>query len=255
MGVSSAFPIFTRTLQGLVFLVLLIPTAWIFPEARGNALPKERAYSVQVEFQTPEQKEVPEKSLPVAEKKEAPAGPFRKEQKVLSNADIREMILRDHFYSTCGNYNFDFCNPDGDFKNLFKDNGDGTVTDNLTGLMWTKDANVADAMGGFQWALDYVAGMNSGSNENFGYTDWRVPNIRELMSLIDYGMFKPVLSTGHPFTDVQGNFNNLYYHTSTSHAANHTHTYCVSFYHADVTACNKYPEINDAYLWPVRGGN
>jgi hypothetical protein len=137
----------------------------------------------------------------------------------------------------------------------YVNHGDGTVTDSLTGLMWTKDANLPDGTGGFQWALDYVAGMNAGSYENHGYTDWRVPNIREIMSLFDYERYKPVLTTGHPFINVQGGWNNLYYHTSTTHTANYTHTYCVSFYHADVTACNKYPDINDAFLWPVRSGN
>jgi hypothetical protein len=135
----------------------------------------------------------------------------------------------------------------------FTDHQNGTVTDRLTGLMWTKNANLPDGTGGFQWALDYVAGMNTGIYENYGYTDWKVPNIRELMSLIDYGRYKPVLTTGHPFTNVQGNFNNLYYHTSTSHTANYTHTYCISFYHADLKACNKAEGINDIYLWPVRG--
>jgi hypothetical protein len=120
--------------------------------------------------------------------------------------------------------------------------------------MWTKDANLPDGIGEFQWALDYVAGMNAGTYENYGFTDWRLPNIREIKSLIDYERYKPVLTTGHPFINVQGDFNNLFYHTSTTHSANHTHTYCVSFYHAAVEACNKAEGINDSYLWPVRGG-
>jgi len=136
----------------------------------------------------------------------------------------------------------------------FIDHEDGTVTDRLTGLMWTKDANLADDIGGFQWALGYVARMNEGSHENFGYTDWRVPNIRELMSLIDYERYKTVLPLGNPFVDVQGGWNNQFYHTSTTHCANHTHTFCVSFYHGGVTACNKGEGVNDSYLWPVRGG-
>jgi len=133
----------------------------------------------------------------------------------------------------------------------FTDHQNGTVTDRSTSLMWTKDANLPDAAEEFQWALDFVAGMNAGTYANYGFTDWRLPNIRELMSLIDYEKKQPVLSTGHPFTDVQGTHNNLYYHTSTAHSANHTHTYCVSFYHAAVEACGK---PDESYLWPVRGG-
>jgi len=67
----------------------------------------------------------------------------------------------------------------------FHDNGNGTVTDNLTGLMWTKNANLTG--GGIQWpsAMNYVVGMNAGIYQNFGYTDWRLPNINEIESLIN----------------------------------------------------------------------
>ncbi len=140
----------------------------------------------------------------------------------------------------------------------FTDHNDGTVTDNLTGLMWTKNADLANGIGGFQWALDYVSGMNDGSYTNYGYTDWRVPNIRELMSLIDYGeggANQPTLTEGHPFVDVRAGSNNYYYHTSTTHATNETHTYCVTFRHGSEDACNKGEGISDCYLWAVRSGS
>lgn len=58
----------------------------------------------------------------------------------------------------------------------YTDNGDGTITDNITGLMWEKDMGVkityADA---FKKADTLTLG---------GYTDWRVPTIKELYSLI-----------------------------------------------------------------------
>ncbi len=66
----------------------------------------------------------------------------------------------------------------------FTDHGEGTMTDNLTGLMWTKDANLPGAPKKWQEALDYVVGMNSGSYPNFGYNDWRLPNVVELESLV-----------------------------------------------------------------------
>ncbi|KJU86166.1 secreted protein containing DUF1566, partial [Candidatus Magnetobacterium bavaricum] len=44
----------------------------------------------------------------------------------------------------------------------FTDNGNQTVTDNLTGLMWTKDANLPAATKTWQQALDYVTSMNAG---------------------------------------------------------------------------------------------
>jgi len=64
-------------------------------------------------------------------------------------------------------------------NNLFVDNGDGTITDHATGLMWTKNDNGA----GVSWesALSYAEGFSHG-----GYTDWRLPNAKELQSIVDY---------------------------------------------------------------------
>ncbi len=64
-------------------------------------------------------------------------------------------------------------------KNKFVDNGDGTVTDLATGLMWMK----ADSGKGMDWpaALAYAENM-----EFAGYSDWRLPNAKELQSIVDY---------------------------------------------------------------------
>jgi len=60
----------------------------------------------------------------------------------------------------------------------FTDNGNGTITDNATGLMWTKTS-----MPGGTW---YDA-INTCENLTLaGYTDWRLPNIKELESIVDY---------------------------------------------------------------------
>ena len=60
--------------------------------------------------------------------------------------------------------------------NHFTDNGDGTITDNLTQLVWQKipNANI------FTWeqALSYAEGLTIGTN-----SDWRLPNIKELQSI------------------------------------------------------------------------
>jgi len=63
--------------------------------------------------------------------------------------------------------------------NEFVDNGDNTITDNSTGLMWTQ----ADNGEGLDWehALAYA------ENSNFaGYSDWRLPNVKELQGIVDY---------------------------------------------------------------------
>jgi len=45
--------------------------------------------------------------------------------------------------------------------------------------MWTRNANLPNATMTWQQALDFVAAMNSGTYENYGYTDWRLPNNNE----------------------------------------------------------------------------
>jgi len=69
-------------------------------------------------------------------------------------------------------------NPDYG-KNQFKDNDDGTITDEATGLIWMQ----ADSGNGMDWptALEYAEDL-----ERAGHSDWRLPNAKELQSIIDY---------------------------------------------------------------------
>lgn len=64
-------------------------------------------------------------------------------------------------------------------ENNFVDNGDGTISDTATGLMWAKDDNGK----GIEWteALPYAE-----SADLAGYSDWRLPNVKELQSIVDY---------------------------------------------------------------------
>ena len=94
----------------------------------------------------------------------------------------------------------------------FIDNGDGTVTDNLTGLMWLKDIS---GLGSDTWSADLVkvSDLNT-APENFrglldytaNYNDWRMPNKNEIMSIVDYSAHLPnpvsILPLNHPFVHV-----------------------------------------------------
>ena len=73
----------------------------------------------------------------------------------------------------------------------FVDNGDGTVTDNCTGLMWQKEN--PPALYSWRQAIDYCEGL-----EFAGHDDWRLPNVRELLSIVDYWQrIDPVFVTQH----------------------------------------------------------
>ena len=85
-------------------------------------------------------------------------------------------------------------NQDGELQTglpaMFTDNGDGTISDAVTGLMWEKlgdDGSIHDKDNVYSWnaAFDRVATLNSGIGFA-GYKDWRLPNINELQSVIDY---------------------------------------------------------------------
>ena len=71
----------------------------------------------------------------------------------------------------------------------FKDNGDGTLVDNLTGLIWLKNAN-CDGTKSWQNPLTFVASIHDGVcglNDSSVPGEWRLPNIRELHSLVNFG--------------------------------------------------------------------
>jgi hypothetical protein len=99
----------------------------------------------------------------------------------------------------------------------FKDNLNGTVTDNLTGLAWLKNA---DCLGGVKTrtqAFDFANNLHDGFGLpaallDCGLSDgstagqWRVPNRFEMESLLDLSQTDPTLPPGHPFINVQNNY-------------------------------------------------
>ncbi len=142
----------------------------------------------------------------------------------------------------------------------FTDNDDGTVTDNLTGLVWLKNAN---AYGTRSWAnaLSDCAALESGMHgltDGSSAGDWRLPNIKELLSLIAWGYVGPALSndagTGKWTTGSDSSFTSVqseYYWSSTTYAGFTDYAWNVSLGDGYVLTDDKTVTY---YVWPVRGG-
>ena len=117
-------------------------------------------------------------------------------------------------------------------QSSYIDNGDGTESDLVTGLMWTKSPdwnedgmiNYEDKMT-YKEALAFVEDLNK---ENYlGYNDWRLPNAKELQSIVNYTRspdttnspaIDPIFECS-PITNEGNQTDYPYYWTSTTHAS------------------------------------
>ena len=117
----------------------------------------------------------------------------------------------------------------------FTDNGNGTVTDTVTGLMWTKDAS---PFGILNWH-DAMARCSSFSISGIG--GWRLPSKDELVAIYH------AIQGEHPFTRVRSSS----YWSSTSYAGPKGLAWFVYMSNGYVTYHN---ESLPNFVWPVRAG-
>ena len=148
----------------------------------------------------------------------------------------------------------------------YTDNGDGTITDQNTGLTWEKltdDGSIHDWENTYSWEDAFqgkIAVLNSAGGFA-GHTDWRVPNIRELQSLLHYGNAFPTAAIAPIFRTncIPGcdgiscacTSNTVYYLTSTTDRNIPDAFWAVEFGYGVPTSLLKY---DGAYLRAVRGG-
>lgn len=161
----------------------------------------------------------------------------------------------------------------------FTDNGNGTVTDNLTGLVWLRNANCigtvypgydrdgtfGDGMVTRQHALLFIMFMDMGwadcgdtSNGGSHQNDWRLPNRFELESILDIGIFnpadpmsiEPALPSGHPFLHVEPDF----YWTSSYHSYYFDLGVGWAVHFSAGGVSPRSWNLEPCYAWPVRGG-
>lgn len=118
---------------------------------------------------------------------------------------------------------------------ILTDNGDGTISDSGSGLMWSK--TVAGPMT-WKEALQYCEGLNN------IYDDWRLPNRNELISIIDYSRNKPTDPAAIDPLFVDSNYVTkedlcLQYWTATTDVNNANNAYTVNFSYGAVNTNNK----------------
>lgn len=123
-------------------------------------------------------------------------------------------------------------------ENRFTDNGNATVSDNWTGLVWTQDAGCVDpapweeTLEGARNVADGQCGLTDGSEPG----DWRIANIRELQLLVDFGTSEPALTNGHPFLGI-GTDTLLW--SSTSYDGDPNFAYALDLNTGEVVLLNK----------------
>ncbi len=118
-----------------------------------------------------------------------------------------------------------------------------TVVDNLTDLMWTKNANLPEFPLMWEEALRYVRHMNH--EQRFGHADWRLPDRKELFSLVSHVCINPSLPVKHPFFNVFTG----YYWSSTPSARFPSQAWYVHFGGGRVFKGMKHGSY---MVWPVR---
>jgi hypothetical protein len=124
-------------------------------------------------------------------------------------------------------------------------NGEIVTTDKVTGLMWTSDGNGAGCYSGgtrtWNEAIDWAEGLTFA-----GYSDWRLPNIRELHSLADFGTSAPAINTTY-FPNTRSD----YYWSGSTYAGSTGYAWYMYFDRGYVLNRNK---ADDYYVRAVRGG-
>ncbi len=127
--------------------------------------------------------------------------------------------------------------------NDFQDNKNGTITDKNTGLMWSKN----DSEKGFDWENSLSYAENS---ELAGFSDWRLPNVKELQGIVDYSYAPNAKDTTKvgpaidpifnctPITNEASTKDYAYYWTSTSAHVRKGEPYYYAWYVAFGMAVN-----------------
>jgi len=124
----------------------------------------------------------------------------------------------------------------------FTDNGNGTMTDTLTGLMWEKTPSIVKGL--------WIDALNPANDLLLaGYSDWRLPNRKELWSLLNFESSDTAAWLNEQgFSGIQSD----YYWSSTTYGPDTSRASIIGVHHGYIGYGNK--PLDDLYFWAVRGG-
>ena len=137
-----------------------------------------------------------------------------------------------------------FYGQDGSYEGpqpAFRSNGDGTVSDLNSGLMWQQGDAQNSSRRIWRKAVAYCESLTLG-----GYSDWRLPSRDELVSIVNAGRYDPAIDTAY-FSSCMA----YYYWSGTTHASYTGHAWGVHF---DVGSTYWDNKSNGSYVRCVRGG-
>ncbi len=137
----------------------------------------------------------------------------------------------------------------------YTDNGDGTITDNATGLEWVKSgyadtdttpATTYTADGSWRKYTWNNALLYAERLDYAGHTDWRLPNVKEIQSITNYEVYNPAINTTY-FTNTSSD----YYFSSTTAVNGTGYAWCTNYFNGSIAINDKTAAF---YVRPVRGG-
>ncbi|MFC1859773.1 DUF1566 domain-containing protein, partial [Thermodesulfobacteriota bacterium] len=127
----------------------------------------------------------------------------------------------------------------GQVKKRFVDNGDGTITDLVTSLMWMQQPKQISL--NWDTAIDYCRNL-----DYEGHTGWRLPTIQEFAQLRDKAQKNPALPPDNPFNNI---LTHVGYWSKSKHKFGPKYVYQISMWSGKTSHLKK---DENAIVWPVR---